>query len=159
MARDDLLVGRFLRAMERVPGIEVIDRAAGGPDVRAGEPQERTGERRERTGEPRGRTVELRERTVEPREHTVELRVRTADDRSVRVQVDDGAIAATVRRVSGDPRLGGLAGADDVTRSFTLFLLELQAALSAPASAPIRGLTYTRHGMTVDQPRAGMLPA
>lgn len=117
MARDDVLVGRFLLAMERVPGIEVVDRA--GPV----------------------------------------LRVRTADDRRVRVHIGDGAIAATVRRVSADPRLRGLAGADDVTRSFTLFLLELQAALSTPATPPIRCLHYTERGMVADQPRTGMLPA
>jgi hypothetical protein len=117
VARDDLLVGRFLLTMERVPGIEVIDRA--GPV----------------------------------------LRVRTADDRRVRVHIGGGAIAATVRRVSGDPHLRGLAGADDVTRAFTLFLLELQAALSAPATAPILCLHYTEHGMVAAGPSGGMLPA
>ena len=117
MARDELLVARFLAAMERVPGLEVVDRT--GPL----------------------------------------LRVRTADGRSVIVGIRPGAIAETVRRVSGDPALSGLAGADDVTRSFTLFLLELQAALSAPASPPIRRWDYTPHGMVADQPRTGMLPA
>jgi hypothetical protein len=117
VARDELLVERFLRAMQRVPGIEVLDRAG------------------------------------------LVLRVRTADERSVRVHIERGAIAATVRRVSGDPQLGGLAGADDVTRSFTLFLLELQAALSAPASPPVRCLNFTARGMLGDQLRTGMLPA
>lgn len=110
-------MGRFLRTMERVPGIEVIDRD--GPV----------------------------------------LRVRTADDRCVRVRIEGGAIAAMVRRVSGDAQLAGLAGADDVTRSFTWFLLELQAALSAPGSPPARQLAYTERGMVADQPRTGILPA
>ncbi|RDV43228.1 hypothetical protein DOE76_18525 [Leifsonia sp. ku-ls] len=83
----------------------------------------------------------------------------TADDRRVLVHIDHGAIAATVRRVSNDPQLAGLAGADDVTRSFTLFLLELQGALAAPATPPVRYLNYTERGMVADQLRTGMLPA
>jgi hypothetical protein len=117
VVRDELLVGRFLCAMERVPGIEVIDRAV------------------------------------------PVLRVRLPDERGVRVRIAPGAVAALVRRVSGDPQLEGLAGADDVTRSFTWFLLELQSALSGTASPPARGLIYTEQGMVADRLQTGTLPA
>jgi len=117
MARHAALVARFLGAMERVPGIDVLD-APG-----------------------------------------LVLRVRAAEGRFVRVQVDEEALVATVRRVAADEAYRGLAGSDAATRAYTLFLLELQGALSQQADPPIRLLRYTERGMVAGQERMGMLPA
>jgi hypothetical protein len=87
------------------------------------------------------------------------LRVRVADDRFVRVQVDEEALVATVRRVAADEAFRGLAGSDAATRAVTLFLLELQGALSQRSDRPVRFLRYTGSGMVAGPERAGIPPA
>lgn len=116
MARHAMLV-QFLKALERAPGITVID-----PE-------------------------------------SLVLRVRAGDGRVVRVTVAETGLLATARRVARDRRFSGLAGADPTSRSVTLFLLELQAALQDPSSRAVACFFYTERGMVPDQLRTGILPA
>lgn len=101
----DGLVDRFVRALDRAPGIEVLD------------------------------------------PHGLLLRIRTYDDRVVEVEVEVDALAENARRAVEVKDLDGLAGVDPVDRSFTLFFLHVQAAMTAAPFRPVRRFRYTAQGL------------
>ena len=107
------IVDRFLRSLERAPGVHVVDAGA------------------------------------------LLLQVLTPDLRIVEVRVEEDALLANARLVADDAALHGLSGTDSVDRSFTLFLLHMQAAVGSGPLQGVRRLRYTAQGMVPDG-RAGM---
>lgn len=110
------IVDRFLRSLERAPGVRVVD--ADG----------------------------------------LVLQVTAPDGRIVEVRVEKEALLANAREVAADSTLHGLAGSDTLDRSFTLFFLHLQTAVTGSSRQPAR-LRYTAQGVLPDDGRIGMLPA
>lgn len=109
------IVDRFLSALERAPGIVVVDR----------------------------------ERLV--------LSVPTGEDRRAELHVEREALLVNARLAADDPALHGLAGADALDRSFTLFFLHLQAALETTSGR--RRFRYTARGVLPVDGRADVPPS
>ncbi|MGO4594379.1 ABC transporter substrate-binding protein [Leifsonia sp. 2TAF2] len=74
------------------------------------------------------------------------LRVRPAKDRVVLIHVDAEALAENARRAIDGRDVEGLSGADPVDQFFTLFFLEIEAALASAPRQRVLQFRYTARG-------------